>query len=202
MTKKKIGILGGTFNPVHTGHLLIAEGAREVLGLDQILFVPCAVPPLKQTKNLVSVRHRLAMVKLAVKGNSSFKISTIELDRGGVSYSIDTIRELCKSSQAKIFFIVGSDSLFQFSQWKNIHQLLDLCTLVVADRPGYKLVKGKSKILAKKTSKIKIIQVPTLPISSTDIRVLAKKKRSLKHLVPDKVREYIIKYRLYQPIVK
>lgn len=188
----RIGILGGTFNPIHTGHCLLAEGILVKLKLNYILFIPCAVPPIPKSYKLVSARHRLNMVKMAIKGNPAFKISTIELDRGGKSYSSDTLEELTKiyKKKAKFFFIIGSDNLDDFSTWKDTDKLLRLSTLVLVNRPGGPLTK-------RKINDRELVNVPTLPISSTDIRTLVKKGKSIKYLVPENVREYILKNRLY-----
>lgn len=186
---KRIGILGGTFNPIHTGHLLLAEGAKEKLGLDYILFIPCYLPPHKKPLKLVPARHRLAMVRLAVRGNPSFKISTIELKRGGKSYSVDTLQELHRlyKGNANFFFIIGSDSLSGLCTWKSIDKLMKLCKLVAVTRPGYRM----------RYPGVKIVDLPTLPVSSTDIRQLVRQGESIRYLVPDAVRKYILRNGLY-----
>jgi len=187
---KKIGILGGTFNPIHTGHLLLAEGIREDLGLDYILFIPCNLPPHKKNSGLASANDRVEMVKLAIKGNQFFRLSKIELFREGKSYSIDTVTELNKKykHKAKFFFIVGSDSFSGLKKWKDIDKIKKLCKLVAASRPGYSF----------KYKGIKLIHVPTLNISSTEIRHFVKNRESIKYLVPDLVRSYIEKRKLYR----
>ena len=222
----RIGILGGTFNPIHTGHCLLAEGILVKLELDYILFIPCAVPPHKRPLKLTASRHRLKMIRMAIKENHSFKVSTVELDRGGRSYSVDTLEELTKiyKGKAEFFFIIGSDSLSEFSTWKAPDILLKLCTLVAVERPGYPLTQLEKTRLEgvrlKKGNKLfrrgsvslpnfltgltkgrikgmKVVSVPTLPVSSTDIRKLVKQGKSIKYLVPEDVRKYIIKHRLY-----
>jgi nicotinate-nucleotide adenylyltransferase len=187
---KKIGILGGTFNPIHAGHLMLAEGASNVLGLDCVLFVPCNFPPHKNPSDLVSAKDRIAMVRLAIKGNSSFKVSMIELKRGGKSYSVDTLKELHKKykGKAKFFFIIGSDSFSGLKKWKDVDELIKLCTLVAAKRPGYNF----------KYKGIKLVDIPTLHISSTEIRRFIKNDIGIKYLVPDSVRKYIGKRKLYK----
>lgn len=181
---KRIGILGGTFNPIHTGHLLIAEGVKEELGLDYVLFIPCYLPPHKRPLNLAKARHRLAMVRLAIKGNPSFKVSTIEIKRKGKSYSINTLEELHRlyKGKAEFFFIIGSDSISGLKSWKCIDKLMKLCKLVAVARPGHHL----------KYSGVRMIEIPTLSISSTDIRRLVKQGKSIRYLVPEAVRRYIV----------
>ncbi len=186
---RRIGILGGTFNPIHTGHLLLAEGVREKMGLDYVLFIPCYLPPHKKPLNLAPAGDRLAMVRLAVKGNPSFKVSTLEIVRGGKSYSVDTLQELHRlyKGKANFFFIIGSDSLSVLNTWKSIDRVMDLCRLVAVTRPGYRF----------NSPGVKIIDLPTLSVSSTDIRRLVRQGKSIKYLVPEAVRRYIIKNRLY-----
>lgn len=205
---KRIGILGGTFNPIHTGHLLLAEGVKKKLHLDYVLFIPCYLPPHKKPLKLAPAKHRFNMVRLAIRGNPKFKISNSEIKRKGISYSVDTLEELHKmysakkrpvsrrenggqsggKEKAKFFFIIGSDSLKGLRTWKYINRLMKSCTLVAVTRPGYKL----------KYSGVKNIKLPTLPISSTDIRKFVKRGMSIRHLVPDSVRKYIIKCGLYR----
>lgn len=189
----KIGILGGTFNPVHTGHLLMAEGVKAAQKLDRIIFMPCALPPHKHSVRLAGGKHRVKMIKLAVKGNPCFDVSEIELKRGGKSYSVDTLEELaegCKKN-TRFFFIIGSDNLQSFDKWKSPSRLLELCKIIVVGRPGYKFPKRKHK-------NIIFVNIPTLPVSSTDIRTYIKQNRSIKYLVLDPVQDYIHKNRLYR----
>lgn len=186
---EKIGILGGTFNPIHTGHLLIAEGVRKKLNLDYILFIPCCLPPHKKPIKLAPAKHRLAMVRLAIKGSPFFKVSTVELERGGKSYSVDTLEELHRQhkGKAKFFFIIGSDSLSGLKTWKSLDKLMKLCNLVAVTRPGY----------FKQYPRVLRLDLPTLPISSTDIRRLVRQGKSIRYLVPEKARSYIIRNKLY-----
>lgn len=187
---KKVGILGGTFNPVHAGHLLLAEGIREKLSLDRVLFIPCCFPPHKNSVKLAPSKDRLAMVRLAIKGNPYFKVSNKEIKREGKSYSIDTLEDLYRmyKGDAKLFFLMGSDNLSGLKKWKSIDRLIRLCTLVTAIRPGYKT----------KYPGVKVVDIPTLPISSTNIRHLINQGKTIKYLVPESVRKYILKNRLYR----
>ncbi len=196
---KRIGILGGTFNPIHNGHLLIAEGLVDKLKLDRIIFIPCAIPPLKNSKQLINARHRLEMVKRAVKGHSRFSVASLEIDRGGVSYSVDTLTELRRQFKAKLYFIVGSDSLTCLSAWKDIGKVLSLAQMVAVSRPGYPVIPAQVKRKIRiDWRRVKLVEIPTLSISSTEVRSLTRSGRSLKFLVPEQVRKYILRYRLYK----
>jgi nicotinate-nucleotide adenylyltransferase len=201
--KKKIGVLGGTFDPIHLGHLIVATEARRKLGLSYVLFVPAGNPwlKLKEEKKISPAEHRLAMVRLAIKGNPHFKASTMELDRPGPSYSIDTVLELKKKlgPEAEIFFIVGPDALAELPKWKEPVRLIEVCQMVAIDRPGYaevnlrtldRLVPGASKRIMK-------LDVPQIDISSTDIRRRVAEGLPIKHLVPESVEKYIKNHRLY-----
>ncbi len=187
---KRIGILGGTFNPIHLGHLILAEQAKEQLGLDRIVFVPSYLPPHKKRKTLAFAHDRYQMVKLAIKDNPCFKVSDIELKRDGFSYSIDTVRQFRKKSpKAKLYFVVGSDFLKQSSTWKDIKELTRLCKFVIAERPKY----SDRKL----PESAQPIEMRPLEISSTDIRKRIAAGKSIRYLVPEKVRKYILKKKMY-----
>jgi len=195
---RRIGILGGTFNPIHLGHLVLAEQAKQLLNLEKVIFIPTNLPPHKRHKTLASAQERYHMVSLAIKSNPYFDVSNIELKRGGVSYSVETIGKL-KSlfSQANLYFIVGSDFLKEFSTWKDIGELRKICKFVVAQRPGYpfkNLPAGRQELL----KNTRTIKVTVLDISSTDIRKRIQTKQSISYLVPEEVRKYILKKGLYQ----
>lgn len=184
----KIGILGGTFNPPHLGHLIIANEVKEKLSLAKVFFIPTNIPPHKQAYK-ISVKHRLKMIKLAVSGNKSFKVLDIEIKRLGVSYTIDTIEELKRKYPKDDFYlIVGSDLANEFNTWKDFPKLKKQISIVVAWRKLYP-VKYKDGF--------KVVKVTNLDLSSSQIRELIKKRLSVKYLIPDKVREYINKYKLY-----
>lgn len=186
---KKIGILGGTFNPIHNGHLLLAEGVKEKLGLHSIIFIPCYLPPHKKNIKILSTRHRLNMVKLAVKDNPCFKVSDVEIKRGGKSYTVDTLEKLHKiyKNKAKFYFILGSDSFSGLHTWKDLDKIMKLCRLVAVTRPGYHI----------KYPFVKVVSIFTLPVSSTDVRKSVQNKKSIKYLVPDNVIKYIRKNKLF-----
>lgn len=198
---KKIGIMGGTFDPIHIGHLLIAEYARISFKLDKILFIPTGNPPHKKKKHITSDMHRYNMVLLATNSNENFLLSTIEMDREGVTYTIDTINAL-KSiyDNTDFYFIMGADSLLQIYSWKDYEKLLNMCKFIVAKRPGYKdnkLDEVKSDLNLKYNSQIFIMEGPLLDISSSQIRERVKKGISITYLVPRAVEIYIYKHKLY-----
>ena len=203
MTRSKIGVLGGTFDPIHLGHLIVAEDLRQKLGLREMLFIPAGRPwlKLKEEKPISAAEHRLAMVKLAIASNPYFKVSTLETDRPGPSYSIDTVQELKAKlgDRAEIYFIVGPDALAELPQWKEPARLLELCQVVGMNRPGYartdlrkleKSVPGASK-------RIMPVDVPLIDISSTDIRRRVAQRLSIRYLVPEAVEKYIAEHKLY-----
>lgn len=194
----KIGILGGTFNPVHIGHLILAEEAREKLELDKIIFMPTALPPHKDNFNIAPAQDRLKMLKLAVKGNKFFAVSDIEIKRGGKSYTIDTVRELKKNNLLdSYYFIIGSDLLTYFDGWKDVDQIAKAVTFVVATRPGYPL-EDIGTYAAMQQVGVKTLAIRAVDISGFEVRAQVKKNKSFRYLVPDKVFAYINKRKLYK----
>ena len=184
---KRIGILGGTFNPVHIGHLLLAEQARQLLKLEKVIFVPVNLPPHKRTKLLLSSRRRCQLLVRAIKSNPAFGLSDIEVRRGGLSYSVQTIKEF-KSiyGRARLYFIVGADSLRDFSTWKQISEIRKNCQIVVAKRPGYPIKRLPRNMLA--------LDLPLIDISSSQIRRRIRRKQSIRYLVPEQIRKQILAF--------
>jgi len=185
-------MLGGTFNPPHSGHLALARECRGHFGLDKVVFIPAFTPPHKDVKTGVSPRDRLEMVRLAVAGKEGFEVSTHEMDKKGISYSIESIEYFKKEygSDTELFFLTGSDSVSALSTWKEIDRILELTTFVVAARPGWNMV-GPYE------GKWKRIDIPEVDISSSMIRERVKEAGSIDDLVPDAVAEYIRDKGLY-----
>lgn len=216
---QKIGILGGTFNPIHYGHLAAAEEVWSRLKLDQVLFVPSFLPPHKQDEVIPSAAQRQEMVALAIAGNPHFSLSDIEVKRKGMSYSIDTVAELLQLHPATDFyFITGLDSFLEIQTWKEWERLLALCKFIVLSRPGYAFTglasvnfmqKAAEKlhaldrreltraVLELGNSAVYLEQIPLHDISSTDIRQRVRQGRTIKYLLPESVETYIIKSKLY-----
>jgi len=183
--------LGGTFNPPHMGHLLLAQEAMDKFALEKIIFIPTAIPPHKRIRR-DSAELRYKMVKLACKENPKFEASKIELQRSGVSYSVDTLRTLKKKygRETELYFIAGSDSLTELETWKNIEEVLKLAHFIVAERPGFSSQPPKRKI--------RLIRTPGLDISSSIIRKRIRHSQSIRYLVPETVRRFIEKNKLYR----
>ena len=187
----RIGILGGTFNPIHIGHLILAEEAHFKLKLDKLVFVPAFVPPHKSSSEVISAKDRLEMVKLAIEDNPAFEISTFEIDSKKKSYSIDTLKEFRNiyGEDAQLCFITGSDSLKDLFSWKNINDIFKISKFIVANRPGYPIKEVPKEV--------DTVVITPIEISSEDIRKRLIEGRSIRYLVPEKVRRYVIDRKLY-----
>ncbi len=198
----RIGIMGGTFNPIHYGHLVAAEGARHDLGLEKVIFVPAGQLPNKPGFQVVGPRHRFFMTSLAVDSNPFFQVSSIEIERPGPSYTIDTLQEISRLyPQAEIYFITGADALLDIHTWKGVETLLTISRFVAATRPGYQLSelwKKLNGIFGDLKDRIICMEVPALAISSTDIRSRVREGRPIKYLLPEPVEDYISKNNLYK----
>lgn len=195
----RLGLMGGTFDPVHYGHLVIAEETRLVFGLDRVDFVTSADPPHKKGYEITPAEHRYAMTLLATASNPFFRVSRREIERAGPSYSIDTIQEYQREFPgAEIFFITGADAILEILTWHRADEAIRLCTFVAATRPGYDLAKMERVLPASYLSHIRRITVPGVDFSSTDIRERVQRGKSIKYLVPEPVEAYIAKYNLYE----
>lgn len=191
-----VGLMGGTFDPIHIGHLIAAETAREACGLDEVWFVPTNVPPLKDGGPAVSGEQRLRMVELAIAGHPRFRASAIELEREGVSYSVDTAEKLRARYPGHSFaYIIGADRVCDLPSWHRIDELAELVSFIGLERPGYDA--GAGHLPPQLADKIRFVQMPQLDVSSTDIRARRKAGRSIHWLVPDAVHEYIMRNDLY-----
>lgn len=197
----KIAIMGGTFNPIHNGHLVAAEAVRQQLGIDRVIFIPAGKPPHKDIKPMFN-EHRYLMTVLATVTNPHFEVSRIEIDRAGMTYTIDTITELktrCKPD-CKIYFITGADAINEILKWKSPEELLSMCEFVAVTRPGYNKIELQDTVSNLKDNykgKITFLEIPALSISSTDIRHRVLAGQTIKYLVPPSVEEYILKFGLY-----
>ena len=185
-----LGILGGTFDPIHVGHLRMAEVVRGKMRLDKIIFVPSNLPPHKRSAGLSSSNIRLTMARIAVEANPHFEVSPFEAQRPGKSYSIETVRHF-KSMvpSTKIFFIIGADAFSKLHQWKDIAEILTLVEFVVVNRPG--------NFNSRQRIQHHSVLMPGMDISSSNIRQLVRQKKSIRYLVPETVREYIERHHLY-----
>ncbi len=192
----KKGIMGGTFDPIHYGHLVTAEEVRDYFGLEEVVFVPSARPPHKIGQKVSDPEHRYLMVVLATVTNPYFQVSRVEIERPGPSYSIDTVRYFKNlwGEDTEVFFITGADAFSQISSWNNPEELLKLCTFVAASRPGYRLLGVENKY----QGRVRTIEVSALAISSSEIRWRVKRGESIKYLVPEAVENYIYKNELYR----
>jgi nicotinate-nucleotide adenylyltransferase len=199
----KIGILGGTFNPVHIGHLILAQDAMETFELDRIFFVACARPPHKPAGLLAPDEHRVAMLERALAGNPNFESCDLELRRGGTSYTVDTVRELQKQHPGDEFaFIIGSDTLPELRHWKEVDTLLGLCRFLTACRPGFDPQAFAKQDLGLAPARVEallahVFRGHQVEVSSSDIRYRAAEGMSLRYLVPESVEIYISEHRLY-----
>jgi len=203
--KRKIGLMGGTFDPIHHGHLLMAEAVREQYGLDKVLFIPSSQPPHKQGRKVAPAHARLLMTEMAVLGNRYFEVSQIELHRQGPSYSVDTLRELhsLHGGEAEFYFITGADAINELATWHEAGELLRLCHFIAATRQGCALdlprlrrELGESVV----EERIHELSTPELEISSTDIRARIRDGHSIKYLVPAAVEAFICKKGLYHDL--
>ncbi|PIP68535.1 MAG: nicotinic acid mononucleotide adenylyltransferase [Candidatus Omnitrophica bacterium CG_4_9_14_0_2_um_filter_42_8] len=187
----RIGILGGTFDPVHNGHMHLAEKISKKLSLDKLIFIPVYIPPHKKGAKVTQARHRYNMLKLAVSGSKIFKLSDMEIKRKGRSYSIETLRRLKRKygANAELFFITGSDSLGELDKWKNLEEILKLCKFVVVERPGFETGNPPENII--------YLKVSAKDISATQIRSLIKTGRHLSGILPGMVERYIYRNKLY-----
>ncbi|MBI3783551.1 MAG: nicotinate-nucleotide adenylyltransferase [Deltaproteobacteria bacterium] len=211
----RIGILGGTFNPVHLAHLRSAEEVREAQQLDRVLFIPSANPPHKSRSDLASAAHRIAMVRRAIAGNPAFRVSSIETERRGRSYSVDTLRLLSRQTRrAEFTFILGLDAFHDIGTWKEYRELFGLCDVVVTSRPPHAnpplntllpvaaqkdfcYLRNINELEHKTGHRIVFQEISGLEISATSLREHLARGQSIKYLVPASVERYIAAHRLY-----
>ncbi len=198
-----IGLMGGTFDPIHMGHLVTAEEARQQFDLDYVVFVPAGIPPHKEEKSISLPEHRYLMTSLAVMSNPSFFVSRIEIDMKAPTYTIDTVRHFAgvKKPGPEIFFITGADAILEIFTWKAYEELLNLCTFIAVSRPGYSLDRFYETLdfaCPEMRHKVHLLEIPALAVSSTFIRERVALSKTIKYLTPEPVEQYIRKHGLYR----
>jgi nicotinate-nucleotide adenylyltransferase len=197
----KVGVLGGTFDPIHYGHLRLAESLGEQLGLDTVLFVPNQVSPLKTTCPPTSGTKRAQMVALAIEDNARFSLWTGELEKPGPSYTIETLRSLKERySSDTLYFLAGMDAVADLEKWREPEQILKIATMVAGVRPGMSEKQARERLPDAWEAQIRFLPTPALDISSTEIRELAQENRSLRYLTPPSVVDFIQQQQLYKII--
>lgn len=211
----RVGLLGGSFNPIHFGHLRAAEEVREVLNLDLVYFVPAAMPPHKSAEGLAPPEHRLAMVRLGTKGNRHFMVSDVEIRRAGRSYTIDTVRHFLTTLRAPstLFLMMGSDAFADLETWKECEELVRLCSIVVHTRQGtgdgqpprislaalkrFGYIKDDDHYVHSSGQTLSFVATTNFPVSATLIREKLRHRRSVRYLTPNDVVDYIQQHGLY-----
>ncbi|MEW6685595.1 MAG: nicotinate-nucleotide adenylyltransferase [Candidatus Edwardsbacteria bacterium] len=190
----RLGIFGGTFDPIHFGHLIVAEEVKEKLKLSKLFLVPAASSPHKLGHQILRGSHRAAMIRLAIKGNPYFAFSDLEIKRPGLSYTIDTLREFRRQNlSAKLFFVMGADQFVEIETWKEPEEIFRLSKVVVMTRPGFDL----NQVKAKWRKKVVVVKVSQIGVSATEIRHRIKMGHSIRYLVPASVESYIRQNKLY-----
>ncbi|MDR1515340.1 MAG: nicotinate-nucleotide adenylyltransferase [Synergistaceae bacterium] len=193
----RIGIMGGTFDPIHYGHLFAAAETADELKLDKVIFVPTGAPPHKKYKEMAGAIERYEMTLLAITGNERFEISRTETDRLGLSYTLDTLTAMrAMYPQSELFFITGVDAILDIDKWKNPFEITLMCTIAVVKRPGYDNAR-LCKLPGEIRSSVYVVGTPMLDISATDIRHRVSAGRGVRYLMPESVRAYIEKNGLY-----
>jgi nicotinate-nucleotide adenylyltransferase len=198
---RRLGILGGTFDPIHHGHLVAAQEAHQQLGLDQVLLLPAGSPPHKPHRPISAVHHRLRMLELTIVGKPHFSISRVDVERPGPHYTVDALGLLRATwgPESRFFFIEGSDSLADIPTWYRPERLLELCELAVVERPGSRTYLPQlEERLPGLTARIHWVQMPFLEISSSDLRSRVREGRPISYLVPPAVEAYILEHGLYR----
>ena len=192
--------MGGTFDPIHYGHLLAAEEARYRFALSRVIFVPCGVPPHKKAYEVTPAEHRYAMTVLATASNPHFVVSRVEIERPGPSYAVDTVKIFRQQfgEERELFFITGLDAVLEILTWKSHEELVQLCRFIAVTRPGYDAQKLQEKLPPNYLTRIDLLVIPGIDISSTMIRERVRKGEPIRYLTPDAVCDYIAKHGLYK----
>lgn len=192
--QQRIGVLGGTFNPIHVGHLAIAQMALERMHLTKVVFVPAHIPPHKNPGVVAGAKHRYQMVRLAIEGNDTFEVSDFEINKRGKSYTVDTMKYFHHfyPPDTKLYFIIGGDTLGDLRSWRYIEEILKIAEFIVVNRPGYVKKPGDVRHHS--------VIMPGIDISSSYVRIRLFQGRTIRYFVPDKVLEYISQNQLYQAV--
>jgi len=197
----KTGILGGTFDPVHNGHLAIAEQVRTLLKLEEVVFVPAGQPWLKTGRSITSAEQRIKMLQLAIAGKPYFRLSAIEIERAGPSYTVDTITQMKAQlgREDELVFIIGWDKLYELHLWKDLPRLLEACRLAAVPRPGYSLpdLTNLEAAIPGAAQRVELLDMPLLDVSASEIRRRVAHGQSISALVPQAVAQYIDRHALY-----
>lgn len=203
---QKIGIMGGTFNPIHMGHLVVAEDVREKFGLNRVLFIPTGMPPHKPDGEVIDAEHRCEMVRRAVTSNRFFEASRLEIDRSGYTYTVNTLMELKREygGETVLFFIIGADVIRELIMWKEFRKVFELCEFIAVFRPGFDRASfeaGIKRLINDYGAVIHEADTRLIDISSRELREKRSRGESIKYLVPDAVNDYIIEKGLYMKTI-
>ena len=195
---RRLGVMGGTFDPVHHGHLLTAEEAAVQFSLDQVVFVPTGQPWMKEGRDVSAAEHRYLMTVIATASNPWFSVSRVEIDRAGPTYTVDTLRSLQEEhADAELFFVTGADAMLEIFHWKDPEGILSVAHFIAATRPGYDLAHFEAEAPTAHAN-VSVMNIPALAISSTDIRQRVHEGRPIRYLVPEGVKSYVEKAGLYR----
>jgi nicotinate-nucleotide adenylyltransferase len=196
---KRVGVMGGTFDPIHHGHLVTAEEALQQYELDEVVFIPTGQPWMKEDRDVSGAEHRYLMVVIATAANPRFSVSRLEIDREGPTYAVDTLKALRaeRDDDVELFFITGADAMLEILQWKSPDEALELAHFIAATRPGFDLAEFEQGAPTS-DPRVSVMAIPALAISSTDIRRRVHEGRPIRYLVPEGVQTYIEKSGLYR----
>ncbi|MBQ1252164.1 MAG: nicotinate-nucleotide adenylyltransferase [Firmicutes bacterium] len=197
---KSIGIMGGTFDPIHNGHIAMAQKVKENYRLDEVVFVPSGNPPHKKERKITTAEHRLAMVKLAIDGIDGFSVSTMEIDRKGYSYALDTVNEFYRiyGDDIDLYFITGADAIAEIATWYRADELMKKCSFIAATRPGYHIDEAYRAVAEKFEDRLFLFRETAHEESSSDIRQRIERGKDISAMLPDAVARYINEHQLYQ----
>jgi nicotinate-nucleotide adenylyltransferase len=195
---RRLGVMGGTFDPIHHGHLLTAEEALVQFKLHQVVFVPTGLPWMKEHTDVSPAEHRYLMTVIATGSNPNFTVSRLEVERDGPTYTIDTLRTMKdEEPDAELFFVTGADAILEIIHWKQTDEIFELAHFIAATRPGYDLAVFEAEAPTRHES-VSVMNIPALAISSTDIRRRVHEGRPIRYLVPEGVKSYVEKTGLYR----